>query len=154
MPRRSLHALAAVALAGGALLLVAAPAVAGPKRSAEAALGSLDGQAYRSVSSSTSVMTVRGADPRVTRLLSMRIRTAMASAVESPHRGTVTFTAGPQRGVRVVLYDGRLYVSRAGGPVRRAEGALRRYLVDVVFPEFGSGIIGAQALARRSRAVA
>jgi hypothetical protein len=92
------------------------------------------------------VSTVRHAWPEVTKLLSTRSRFAIADEEESPARSAVTFTAGPMRGVRVTSNDGVLYVSRRGGPPRRAVGALRRYLLGAVLPDFGTTIVGAQAL--------
>jgi hypothetical protein len=78
---------------------------------------------------------------------------AMRQAIESPTRAEIVFTAGPGRlgGVRVVAYDGDLYVARGRAPLRRATGELRRFLLDTIFPAGGTQIVRADRLAPVTR---
>jgi hypothetical protein len=155
MPARLARPLLSLALAGGACLLAAAPAVAGPKRAAEAALASLDQVPFRAVVTNVMSVTSRGAGLSAGALRPFSSRMVAVQAVEPPGRQAVTFTAGPDglRGVRVVTYGGQVYVSRQGGPVQRATGPLKRYLVGVAPTGVeGAGIVGAEALAPVERA--
>jgi hypothetical protein len=150
MSARLVRPLIALALAGGACLLAAAPAVAGPRRAAEAALASLDEAPFRAVVSSAMRVTSRGAGLSAQDLQAFSSRTVAVQAVEPPDRQVITFTAGPDalRGVRVVTDGGEVYVSRAGGPVQRAAGELKRYLLGAAPAVLQrAGIVGAEALA-------
>jgi hypothetical protein len=146
--RRTLHLALAAIVAVVAAPAIAAPAVTGPVRSAEAALTSLDARPYRAVVGYSLTIWVRGAGPGVRQFLGLRWWIAMRQTIESSTRAEVVFTAGPGRfrGVRVVAYDGALYVSRGRAPLRRAAGELRRFLLDVVFPAGGTHIVAAERL--------
>jgi hypothetical protein len=154
MSPRLARPLVALALAGGACLLAAAPALAGPKHAAEAALASLDGQAHRAVVTSTFRAFLRGAGKLGQQFPSIASRTVVVHAVESARREVLTFTAAPDqlRGVRVVTYDGQVYLSRQGGPFQRAAGQLKRFLATAApnGPDT-SGIVGAEVLSPVTR---
>ena len=149
MPRRPVRPLLALAVAGGACLLAASPALAGPKHAAEAALASLDGVPHRAVETSTMQVSLRGAGKLGRQFPRISSRTVAVHAVESSTRDMITFTAAPDalRGVRVVSYEGQVYLSRQGGPYQRATGQLKRFLAtaapaeDERFPIEGAEVL-------------
>jgi len=154
MSRRPVRPLLALAVAGGACLIAAAPALAGPKHAAQAALKSLDATPHRSVETTTFALSLRGAGKLGKDFPNTVSRTVAVRAVESAKRDVVTFTAAPDalRGVRVVTYDGQVYLSRQGGPFQRAGGQLKRFLTGADVDESGDlAIDGAEVLAPVTR---